>query len=62
MIPTNFSSIIRQVVHEICLERKQVPTLDFILELLNQEKVIDFDHLNLFTGDEIPFSESKTWI
>ena len=51
-IPTKFSSIIRQVV----------PTLDFILERLNQKKVKDLDHLNFFTGGKIPHPESRIWI
>ena len=61
VIQTNFSTI-RQVVHETYLELKQVPTLDFILEQVNQEKVKDFDNFNLFTGDEIPHPHSKIWI
>ena len=62
MIPKNFSLNSLQVVREIHLERNKVLTLDFILERQNQKKVKDFDHLNLFTGDEILHPESKIWI
>ena len=62
VIPKNFSLSIRQVVREIHLELNKVLTLGFILERLNQKNVKDFDHLNLFTGDEILHPESKIWI
>ena len=58
VIPKNFSSIIRQSVRETYFERERVQTLDLILERLNQKKIKDFDHLNLFTGDEILDRES----
>ena len=41
VIPKNFSNVVRQVVHEICLERKQLPTLDLILERLKQRKLVN---------------------
>ena len=52
VIPKNFSFIIQQFVRETYLERERIQTLDSILKRLNQ-KTKDFDHLNLFTGDEI---------
>ena len=57
-----FFSTVRQVVHEMDLERKQDPKLDFNLERLKQKKVKDFDHLNFFTRDEIADSEKEVWI
>ena len=62
VIPKNFSTVFRQVVLEIHLERKQLSTLDLILEGLKQKKVREFDNLNLFNGDEIPDTNSNMWI
>ena len=61
-IPENFSSVVLQTVQNIHLEGNQVPTLNLILERLNQKKVRDFEHLNLFHGNEVPDPESKIWI
>ena len=62
LIPKKFSIIVRQVVREIYLEHKQLPTLDLILEGLKQKKVNEFDNFNLCNGDEIPDTNSNICI
>ena len=61
-IPENFSSVVRHTIRDIYLEGNKVPTLNHILERLKQKKVRDFEHLNLFHGNEMPNPDSKIWI
>lgn len=46
-VPTNFSSVLRNIIREICLERTTVPTLNSMLDRLQQKRANDFEHLNL---------------
>ena len=62
-IPTNFSSVVRHVIHEMYLERTSVPTLDYRPDRLPQKKVSDFEHLHLFDNNSsIPAPESDIWV
>ena len=51
-IPEIFSSLVHQTVRDVYLDGNQVPHRNLILERHNQKKVRDFEHLNLFHGNE----------
>ena len=62
VVPNNFSIIVRQVIRDIFLANKKLPTIDQIYEKICALKVEDVFHLKLFGGDEIPDSERNIWV
>ena len=55
-------SVISHTVRGVYLEHNRVPTLTLIIERLNQRRIRDFEHFNLFNGNEMIDSDSKIWI
>lgn len=61
-VPEKFEALVRSVIRDLFLEKKKVPTLDLILEKLQELKVQDVDHLNLFENENMPPEDSKIWL
>ena len=60
-VPEPLICVVRKVIRDMFLEKKQQPTLDTIFANILNLKVKDVEHLNLFHGVEIPESKSKIW-
>ena len=60
-VPPKFCALIRHAVREILLEKLSVPTVDSVLLKLQNMRVQDVEHLNLFEDSEIPSADSIVW-
>lgn len=61
-IPEKYSSVVLLVVRGIFLQKAKVPTLCSILESVQELKVAEVQHLNLFHEDEKPKNDEPIWI
>ena len=60
-VPENYESAVCQVIRDLFLEKKKVPTLDNILTKLNSLNASDVVQHNLFNDQLAPLEEELIW-
>ena len=60
-VSEKYESVVRQVIRDLFLEKKKVPSLDNILTKLRSLNVSDVVHHNLFDDQVVPAEEETIW-
>ena len=60
-VPGKYESVVRQVIRDLFLEKKKVPTLDNILAKLKSLNASDVVQHNLFDDQLVPREEELIW-
>ena len=60
-VPEKFSSLFRQVICVICLEKNEVPSIESIFERISALKIRDVLLLNIFEDESEIDQESSAW-
>ena len=53
--------MVRKTIRDLFLEKKELPTLNIIVEPLNSIQVKEVVHLNLYEEHEIPEGDEPVW-